>query len=171
MFHKNLNSSTGLYSLLHHTAPSGRFCLTLALLAGVLLSSGCGTSPHIFSNPSVPRVPQSYQAIVATPSPVILKFYTEFCYDCQQIAPKLARVVQKTPQIRLVTIDMQKMTPAEKKLSQDLGVVTVPHVLYITASGKIIHRFLDNTDEAALQTAAADLMQQNKRQDAAKAKP
>lgn len=171
MFHKNPDPSTRLYSLLHHTAPFGRSCFTLALLVGVLLGSGCGTSPHISIDPSVPRVPESYQAIVATPRPVILKFYTQFCYDCQQIAPKLARVVQKTPQIELVAIDMQDMTEAQKKLSQDLGVVTVPHVLYITASGKITHRFFDNTDEAALQTAAAELMQANKRQDSAKAKP
>lgn len=158
VFHKNLNPSTGLYSYLQRLFTYSQILLFLGPFCLFMVLSGCSEQPFSTELSYMTLVPPSYQAVVKTPQPVILKFYTETCYDCQQIAPKLQHVVAQHPSIRLVAIDLQNASPQQKALAKDLGVVTVPHVLYVTSSGNITQKFLDNADEEVLMRAAQELL-------------
>ncbi len=69
--------------------------------------------------------------------PVVVKFETKYCTDCQRMAPGLAQVLRQYPQVRFKKyemLDIEEKAPAVANLFQP---VSVPVLVLIAPGGSI----------------------------------
>jgi thioredoxin len=65
--------------------------------------------------------------------PAIIDFYADWCGPCRQLSPRLAEIAKEFEgKIVVYKVD----TEVEKILSQNLGITSLPTLLFIPAKGK-----------------------------------
>lgn len=90
--------------------------------------------------------------------PVILDFGTKYCMACQLLKPKLDKLQTQYPQIKIVSYEVQQLSPEGKLLSQMMQVNTVPEIVFLSGQGKIQSVYLEDVPMLQLEQSAKALL-------------
>ncbi|KAI9501478.1 hypothetical protein GGI25_002018 [Coemansia spiralis] len=77
------------------------------------------------------------EEVIASSVPVIVDFHANWCMPCKLLRPILEKVVAKTKDIRMVTVDVDE----EYKLAKQFKITSLPTVVAFH-KGKPIHSFI-----------------------------
>jgi thioredoxin 1 len=67
------------------------------------------------------------QQVLASPSPVLVEFYADWCAPCQALAPVLEELARETPGAKIVKVNVDH----EPKLAARYGVGPIPRFLVL----------------------------------------
>jgi len=73
------------------------------------------------------------QQVLASPGPVLVEFYADWCGPCQAMAPLLEEVARETPDVRIVKVDVDR----EPRLADRYGADSIP-MLLVFKNGRIV---------------------------------
>jgi thiol-disulfide isomerase/thioredoxin len=133
------------------------FLMLVGLLV-MLLGSGCATSgeaPKVVDKaPALEQLKVLFPDTIAKGHPVVLDAYSPMCLDCRKLVPKLDALTKKYPTLGVRRVDIQHPKGNDKAIIKAFGIVTVPHVTFITADGKVEATYIEDESEAKLAESA-----------------
>ena len=90
---------------------------------------------------------ETFQQLVASPIPVMVDFYADWCGPCQSMTPLIQELAsQFKGKVRIVKINIDKNQSA----AREYGVEAVPTFI-IFKNGKLVWRHSGGMDKATLE--------------------
>lgn len=89
---------------------------------------------------------------VAKNKPVVIKFSSDMCSECQKMEQVIKRVYPKyEDKITLVKIPVQKQTKDTQALIKEYNVTLVPTLIFKKSNGQTIKRFEGSMDDKTFE--------------------
>ena len=132
--------------------------LMLVGLVVMLLGAGCeapsGSSKVVSQAPPLAELKTLFPDSIAKGQPVVLDAYSPMCLDCRKLVPKLDALTKQYPKLAVRRVDIQHPKGNDKAIIQAFGIVTVPHVSFITADGKVTATYIEDQPAEKLSESA-----------------
>jgi len=138
-----------IYQLRHYVKAMSRARKSLALLpvlaaflALALISSGAWAGAVADVNPNTPGEPLDIKSLLVKGKTTVIDFYSAFCPPCVRLAPLMAKLAKKRPDLAIKKVDINRPgvngIDWRSPLAQQYGIRQVPFFMIFNPQGKLV---------------------------------
>lgn len=113
-----------------------------ALLALALCSSGAWAGAVADVNPNNPGETLEINSLIVKGKTTVIDFYSPFCPPCVRLAPLMAKLAKKRPDLAIKKVDINRKGANgidwRSPLAQQYGIRQVPFFMIFNPQGKLV---------------------------------